>query len=290
MNIFKLKPYILPTDIVLFAYLVVTSIYVLIFHQHIDSLWQIMGARVLIVLVMGQIMLLHKITNSIWIKELHLLIPLLLMGYLYGETHYMNQAIFHENLDPLFVQLDQSLFGMQPSILFSQYYNSHFFSELMYLGYISYYFQIIGITAVYYFKDKIKLPKTIFLIFNSFLIYYLVYAVLPVVGPQFHFDGADALPIKDGFFAEFMQWINHNFEKPTGAFPSSHVGMTFIFAFLALKTSKKLFYIFLPFTVLIIFSTVYIKAHYAVDIIGGIISAPIVFYISSKAFRLLSSE
>ena len=286
MDIYKLKHYILPTDIVLFVYLTITSIYMFIFHENIDSLWHIIGARLLIVVVMAQIIVLHKTTNSLWIKDLHILIPLFLMGYLYGETHAMNHGIFSDNLDPYFIQLDQYIFGMQPSIKFSQEFNSLFFSELMYAGYISYYFQVIGIAVFIYFKKKAILNKIVFIIFNSFLIYYLIYAVLPVVGPQFHFVGADALPMKSGFFSEFMLQINHHFEKPTGAFPSSHVGMTLIFVYMAYKFSKRLFYIFIPFTLLIMFATVYIKAHYAIDIFAGILSAPIVYWASQRLYRV----
>ena len=288
MSSFKLKTYILPTDIVLFAYLFITTIYMLIFHGNIESFWQLMGARLLIIVVLAQIIILHKTTNSLWVKNLHLLFPLFLMGYLYGETHYMNNGVFITNLDPYFMEMDQFIFGMQPSILFSKKYNNWLFSELMYMGYISYYFQVIVITIYTYIKEKSKLNQTIFIIFNSFLIYYLVYAVLPVVGPQFHLNGVDAIPSQSGFFSEFMQLINHNFEKPTGAFPSSHVGMTLMFSYIALKYSRKLFYIFIPFTILIMFATVYIKAHYAVDILAGIISAPIVYYFSQRIYRVFS--
>ncbi|MCK5856008.1 MAG: phosphatase PAP2 family protein [Bacteroidales bacterium] len=288
MSFFKLKPHILPTDIVLLAYLFITTIYMLIFHSNIESFWQVMGARLLIVVVLVQIILLHKTTNILWVKNLHLLFPIFLMGYLYGETHYMNHGLIAVNLDPYFMEMDQFIFGYQPSILFSKKYNNWLFSELMYMGYISYYFQVIVITLYAYIKEKEKLNQSIFIIFNSFLIYYLVYAILPVVGPQFHLIGADGLPPQSGFFSEFMQQINHNFEKPTGAFPSSHVGMTLVFSYMALKFSKKLFYIFIPFTFLIMFATVYIKAHYAVDILAGILSTPIVYYLSQRMYRVFS--
>ena len=284
MDLFR-KHSILPTDIVLFAYLALTTIYMLIFNKAIPEFWQLLGARFLIVLVMSQIIYLHKITHSPWIENLHILFPLVLTAYLYGETHSLNHLIFHENLDPFFVQLDQKIFGMQPSLAFSTKFNKHFFGELMYLGYISYYFQMIILALYALIKRKNELDKTVFLIFTAFVLYYTIFSFLPVVGPQFHLTGTEALPPHTGPISEFMMIINHNFEKPTGAFPSSHVGMTLIFSHLAFRLSKKLFFVFLPFSFLILFATVYIKAHYAVDVIGGIITAPIFYWISLKLYR-----
>jgi len=284
MDLFKKYNFILPTDIVLFAYLALTTTYLIIFHNSASDFWQVMGARFVIVLVMSQIIYLHKITHSPWIKDLHILIPLFLTAYLYGETHSFNHLIISENIDPYFMHLDQWIFGVQPSLEFSAKFNSHFFGELMYLGYISYYFQMIILAIYVLIKQKTELDKTVFLIFTSFLIYYLVFSFIPVVGPQFYFTGTDAIPPHSGILSEFMMHINHNFEKPTGAFPSSHVGMTIIFSYLASKFSKKVFLIFLPFSLLILFATVYIKAHYAVDVIAGILSAPVVYWLSSKLY------
>ena len=67
-------------------------------------------------------------------------------------------------------------------------------------------------------------------------------------------------------------------EHPTAAFPSSHVGISIIALLLAWRSrSKGLVFALLPFVVLICFATVYIRAHYAIDVLGGIIAA-IAFY------------
>ena len=290
MAIFKRHDYILPTDIVLFAYLAITTIYMLIFRDSMLDFWEVLGARFVVVLVMAQIIVLHKMTHSLWVKDLHILLPLFLTGYLYGETHSLNHLLISENLDPFFMNLDQKLFGFQPSLVFSEKFNKSYFGELMYLGYISYYLQMIVLALFVYFKDKAQLIKTVFIIITSFLIYYLIFSVLPVVGPQFHFIGAEAKPPQSGFLSEFMMQINHNFEKPTGAFPSSHVGMTLIYLYLASLFSKKLMYIFLPFSLLILFATVYIKAHYAVDVFAGILSAPLIYWLSIKIYGFITKN
>ena len=69
-------------------------------------------------------------------------------------------------------------------------------------------------------------------------------------------------------------------ERPTAAFPSSHVGITTILMFLAWRTRcKTLFWCMMPFYVLMCFATVYIQAHYAIDVIAGWISAGIIYVV-----------
>ena len=74
-------------------------------------------------------------------------------------------------------------------------------------------------------------------------------------------------------------------ETPTGAFPSSHVGISWIILIIASKTYKKLLIVIYPFALLICFSTVYIKAHYLVDVIAGFISAPFLYCAGLKIYE-----
>ena len=83
----------------------------------------------------------------------------------------------------------------------------------------------------------------------------------------------------DGFFYSLVESMHDAGERPTAAFPSSHVGITTILMFLAWRTRcKPLFWGMIPFYVLMCFATVYIQAHYVIDVIAGWISA-IVFYV-----------
>jgi membrane-associated phospholipid phosphatase len=82
----------------------------------------------------------------------------------------------------------------------------------------------------------------------------------------------------DGFFYYLVESAHDAGERPTAAFPSSHVGITTILMFLAWKARcKPLFWGMMPFYVLMCFATVYIQAHYAIDVIGGWISAVVIY-------------
>jgi len=84
-----------------------------------------------------------------------------------------------------------------------------------------------------------------------------------------------------GIFSRAVKLVQYYGEHPTGAFPSSHVAMVVIFLYLSFMNIRWLFWIILPLFVLILMATVYIKAHYAIDVIAGLLSAPIVYYLAN---------
>ena len=225
---------------------------------------------------------------------------LALLSWWYPDTYEFNR-MFH-NLDHVFAGYEQQLFHMQPALVFSQKISSPVFSELMHLGYASYY-PLIGLVSLYFFFYKYQeFARATFIILASFFIYYVVFIFLPVTGPQYYYLAAgvdqiaqgnfpnvgdyfathdESLPIPGwdgGFFYQCVASAHATGERPTAAFPSSHVGVTAILLLLAWHArNRKLLCIILPFFVLMCFATVYIQAHYAVDVIGGWISGVVIY-------------
>ena len=94
----------------------------------------------------------------------------------------------------------------------------------------------------------------------------------------------------DGFFYHLVEDAKAAGERPTAAFPSSHVGISTICMFLiAHARNYKLLAILAPLYFLLCCATVYIQAHYLVDAIAGVISAILVylplFYFSKRMVK-----
>ena len=80
-------------------------------------------------------------------------------------------------------------------------------------------------------------------------------------------------------------------ERPTAAFPSSHVGVSTVLMLLAWQTrNRRLFWILMFFYVVLCLSTVYIYAHYAIDVIAGWISALLLFPVLHYAYKRFARE
>ena len=90
---------------------------------------------------------------------------------------------------------------------------------------------------------------------------------------------------EQGFFYQLVEASQQVGERPTAAFPSSHVGISTIAMYLAWQGSKKLTFLLLPFYLLLCGATVYIQAHYLIDALAGFGSAIFVLWLSSYLYQ-----
>ena len=106
------------------------------------------------------------------------IVQLALLSNWYSETFEFNRML--PNLDHVFATWEQQLFGCQPALLFCQKWSHPVFSELLTLGYVSYY-PLMGVVALYYFIwRKEQFLKASFVILASFFLFYVIFIFLPV--------------------------------------------------------------------------------------------------------------
>jgi membrane-associated phospholipid phosphatase len=210
-------------------------------------------------------------------------------SWFYGETGYFNNVFFYD-LDNYLVIAEKWIFSGQPSIEFSEKFNNYWFSELMYFGYFSYYLVVFGFPLLLYLKKNPNFKFMLFIILSSFYLYYLFFAIIPTVGPQFWFPAQIQHVNEGGLFTFLVRLVQEIGETPTGAFPSSHVGITWLIVFLAAKYYKTALKVLIPVAILLSISTVYIKAHYVLDVIAGLISVPILYFFSRKLLFIFTNK
>jgi len=240
---------------------------------------------------------------------------LLFLGWWYPDTFELNRI--YPNLDAFFAQAEQSLFGFQPALTFCRDFTSPLLSELLSLGYVSYYPMIVAVVLYYFFWCYERFLRSSFIIIASFFLFYVIFIAVPVAGPQFYYQavGTDqiaqgvfpwlgdyfnrlpfevtnhehSLPIpgwKDGFFYRMLVGAHNAGERPTAAFPSSHVGITTVVLWLAHEArSRRLLFSLLPLAVLMFFATFYIQAHYAIDAIAGLFAGTLMYFFFRRVYR-----
>jgi len=235
-------------------------------------------------------------------------VQMVFLSWWYPDTFDLNRSL--PNLDHVFASWEQSLFGCQPSLLFSQRVPYGWFSELMCLGYVSY-FPLMALTCLYYFFRRYhEFQLAVFVMLASFFTYYVIFVLLPVTGPQFYYlaVGTDKIAAgifpnigdwflthaermaspgwSDGLFRHLLDAAHDAGERPTAAFPSSHVGITTVVLLLALRTrSRALVFTILPFFLLMCLSTVYLYAHYAIDAIAGFLTGCLFYALLSRLYN-----
>ena len=269
------------------SYLLITTILVLLFQNKIDNPIFHLAMRVgFFILLLLSAFIRNKFAFGI-VNLLSSLIPLALLGYLYNETASFNH-IFFNNFDGVLSQLELSIFRVQPSVLFSEVFHWAWFSEVMNFGYLSYYLLIFGIPTLFYYREKDHFQELLFVLLSSFYMYYIVFILIPVVGPQFYFESDLAVFTPQGPVGHFIRFIQETGEVPTGAFPSSHVGISLLLGYYIFKYFREYFYFVASIIFILIISTVYIKAHYVIDVIAAFFITPIFYFLSDKLYISLS--
>ncbi|WP_289089538.1 phosphatase PAP2 family protein [uncultured Bacteroides sp.] len=283
-------------------YNALTSILILILYTRMDHPGIMLLERLGIVALTFALMYLYRAYPCRLTAFVRMAVQMSLLAYWYPDTYEFNRVF--DNLDHIFAAMEQSLFECQPSVEFSKYFPSIWFSEPLNMGYFFYYPMMLILVVYYFVNHYMKFEKVCFVLVTSFFIYYLFYLLVPVAGPQFYFpaigmdrvNACEFLPLGDyfnynvllfpapgyehGFFYNLVEASQEIGERPTAAFPSSHVAISTIVMIMSSKVSRKLTYFLLPFYILLCLATVYIQAHYLIDSIVGFISAFFVYRIA----------
>lgn len=286
---------------VMIAYMTLTLFIIFFTYTKAENPNEMLWGRIRVMAITAGMWAVYRMMPCRLTLFLRITVQMALLGWWYPDTYEINRML--PNLDHIFAQWDQRLFGCQPALLFYEAMPWTVVSELMHLGYAAYYPMII-VVVVYYFICRYKeYERAAFIIFTAFFIYYLIFIFLPVTGPTFYYKAVGIDKIAEGIFPNVHDYFNYYQdclvtpgykdgvfyhlvesakaagERPTAAFPSSHVGISTILMMLIWRTgNRRFFYVMLPVYVLLCLSTVYIQAHYAVDAIAGLVSGVVMYF------------
>ncbi|WKS95486.1 phosphatase PAP2 family protein [Riemerella columbina] len=247
-------------------------------HFEVSFLKEILSVRLWFVLCYALAMLLWwKLKTSAKNKiALNFLLAYAFLGLIYKDTAVLNQ-LFFDKIDPFLMQADVLMWGFQPALKFSEVMNATWFSELMFFSYFFYYLMPLVVLFTLYQRAPQVIAEFGTMLITAFVIYYSIFIVLPAVGPQFYFPDPENTIPQRGLFSFLVKQIQAMGEAPTAAFPSSHVGVSVVVLLWLYPRYKRLFYGILPLSILLFFSTVYIKAHYAIDVLAGLVSGACIY-------------
>lgn len=284
-----------------------TTLLIIIFFNRLNDPQAMLLGRFFIAFATFAVIYVYTKFPSMATRLLRVVSQMALLSYWYPDTFEFNRIF--PNLDYLFATLEFDLFGCQPALLFDQVCSGLFWREAFNMGYWLYYPMIALVSFYYFFCRPKEAERCTFVIMASFFLYYIIYIFLPVAGPQFYFpvigeEIAAAGPYpelgdyfnlhpeitiaqegKGGLFTELVGMAQGAGERPTAAFPSSHIGVTTILVMLAYRAKKWLFAVMFPVYVLLCCATVYIKAHYLVDAIAGLVTGVLVYYLTTWLYK-----
>jgi membrane-associated phospholipid phosphatase len=205
----------------------------------------------------------------------------------FKESYYIIQSLRPNDNDALLIRWDYVIFGVNPTVWAYRFANKYL-TEFLQIIYFYYYIMIIvyGLEN-YLWKKYGEFKYTILVLFTAFFSSYLLYMVFPANGPRFHLHDFYSISrdLPGIFLTEpIRSFLNAGESIPAGitnpqdyvqrdAMPSLHISIAFLIAYLSWKFRSKSFYFYLPYSVLMVIATIYLRYHYVVDIFAGMIIA-----------------
>lgn len=108
-------------------------------------------------------------------------------------------------------------------------------------------------------RDRAWLFVTLFLIFT---VSFLIFRFFPVTMQKTLAEGTDVL--------SKLTRLHQSHDTDSNCFPSLHVSVNVFIALLLIRKNPKHKFWVVPFTALIVLSTLFVKQHLVVDVVGGI--------------------
>jgi membrane-associated phospholipid phosphatase len=205
--------------------------------------------------------------------------------FVFKEIYLMVRPIHPVDYDWLFISIDRWIFGVHPTQWMAQFAHP-LLTEILQVSYFSYYILFLMLGIELYRRYPIEsFDHCAFLIVYGFYLSYLGYFLLPAVGPRFTLHDFYVIdrelpglflttPIRD--FINAGESISSNLPHVVDlvqrdVFPSGHTQLTLIVTYLSHRYQLKTRWVITVLASLLIISTVYLRYHYVVDLLGGIV-------------------
>ena len=174
------------------------------------------------------------------------------------------------DVDTLLMKIDLALFGVHPTIWLERFFVP-WLTDILAVAYASYYFiPVVLITIIYFWGKEEEFLITTCTLMLGYYISFVGYIIMLTVGPRFTLESLYNIPLQGEVITGSLIHILNAIEgTKMDCFPSGHTQMVLISLWFAFRYRRPLFWIYLPICLVLIFSTVYLRYHYVIDVAAG---------------------
>jgi membrane-associated phospholipid phosphatase len=282
------------TLIMLFLY----SILAIIFFPRLSNFWTLISLNILLIAVVFAVAL---IGEKISYNKAYLLfrrmyfVPVIFLIYSQIQQYipFFNPYLYDSTL----IKWDHFLFGVNPTQWLYKIANPYF-TEYFQFSYMMYFVMPVvqGVDLHLSGRDK---DLTVFsrMIVFAFYLSYLLYFFMPAIGPRFtlHDFAGTSLELPGLWITEaFRYLVNTGGGIPPGSLdpaavvnrdcmPSGHTMITLVNMYMGFKLKTRFRWVILVVGSSLVFATIYLRYHYVVDVIAGILGAFLAVFLEKRA-------
>lgn len=272
-------------DIYTISVFIIYTILAIVFFSQLTNASELIIKNISILLLIIILAYLDKKYQNAIFTLLHRTYFVAIILVIYNQIQEYIPFINSQMYDQLLIKWDRELFGVNPTEWIYKF--SHpLLTEYLQIAYFSFYFlPILHAVELYARKKDYNFYIFTGTILFSFYFSYMLYVVMPAIGPRFiiHEFMAMDQQLPGLWLTTFLRdIINSGGAIPKGAanpenfvnrdcMPSGHTMVTIITIILVYKNNSKFRHLILVLGISLIIGTVYLRYHYVVDLIAGIL-------------------
>lgn len=272
-------------DIYCIVQATVYSLIALVYSSKIaDSAWLI-SQNILLICGLVLVNLLSYRFNSrlFWGLRVCLLVPTIV--FLFLQVFNYISVVHPRDFDAELIAIDYAVFGVHPTWWIDAF-ATPLMTEILQIAYVLYFIHPFA-QGVELFATRRYAELTVLMryITFAFLLSYLLYFFIPAVGPRFTLHNYNTtntdLPglwltnalrlfIDSGDHVSFGA-LNPAATVARNCMPSGHTLISVLNLILAFRFRAKMRYVLAVLTSLLVFSTIYLRYHYVIDVAAGLL-------------------
>jgi membrane-associated phospholipid phosphatase len=199
--------------------------------------------------------------------------PVVLIPIIFQSLGAIIAAVNPGWRDRWLMEIDQALLGEHLAVWLEKLAWGPL-RDVLYLAYASFY--LFGpVVGLWLWQRSAELSRRfIFTVTLTFFISYVGYFIVPARGPRVVLsEGQMPGPERTGIARAISTRLDELEHTKQDAFPSGHTMVAAVCVYYAFRHARRLFVVLLPVGLLLVISTVYIRYHYVVDVLAGLVLA-----------------
>jgi membrane-associated phospholipid phosphatase len=206
--------------------------------------------------------------------------------FCFEELHDLAHLIFPGWFDAWLIAFDHWLAGVHPTVWLEQFARPAW-NDFMQAAYMTYFFYLVILAGILYARAERQAYWTVMTCsIAAYAMGYVVAILFPIESPYHSLAALQRGPLSGGAATAVIGFVERFGRVHGAAFPSAHVSGSFVALLGAWRYRRWLFWIFLPFFLCMLVSTVYGRYHYIADGLAGLAVGAVGFWLGSRLMRL----
>ncbi len=222
-------------------------------------------------------------------RVFHYWYPLLYVSICYREMSILIPAIRGTDADAQLARWDFAIWHAHPTVWLERI-QSPGLTEFLQIVYALFIPAVLFVAWRFWARREYEEFRFYaFVIAMGFLTSYIGYFFVPARGPRFELRNLQHVPLHGMFVFGLLQSSLDRLESAAyDCFPSGHTELVILACWGSRRLSKTWSTAYFIYAVCIIFSTVYLRYHYTVDIAAGMLLAGVLILVTPSLYRGLS--